>query len=67
MPSAGAGMKAVWIMAAFFENRCRLLHLAYERFSENEEYRRFVSDNADWLEDYALFIRLMDHSYQGLP
>ena len=33
-----------------FENRCKLLHLAYERFSENDEYRRFLAENADWLE-----------------
>ena len=49
-----------------FENRCRLLHLAYERFSENGEYRRFVSDNADWLEDYALFMSLKEKNH-GKP
>ena len=49
-----------------FENRCRLLHLAYERFAENGEYRRFVSDNADWLEDYALFMSLKEKNH-GRP
>ena len=48
-----------------FENRCRLLHLAYERFSENGEYRRFVSDNADWLEDYALFMSLKEKNHDS--
>lgn len=43
-----------------FENRCKLLHLAYERFSPNEEYHLFVSKNADWLEDYALFMSLKE-------
>ena len=36
-----------------FENRCKLLHLAYGRFSKNEEFQQFVTENADWMEDYT--------------
>jgi len=39
----------------------KLFHLAYARFKErgnNYEYERFCSDNAQWLDDFALFIAL---------
>jgi len=39
----------------------KLFHLAYERFKEtghDYEYERFCSDNAHWLDDFALFIAL---------
>ena len=49
-----------------FENRCKLLHLAYERFHKNEEYHHFVTENADWLEDYALFMSLKEKLH-GCP
>ena len=43
-----------------YENRTKVLHLAFDRFRENEEYRRFVAENKDWLEDYALFMALKE-------
>ena len=49
-----------------FENRCKLLLLAYGRFTENEEYRRFTAENADWLEDYGLFMALKE-KFQNRP
>jgi 4-alpha-glucanotransferase len=49
-----------------YENRIRLLRLAYERFSGGREFDAFVQENADWLEDYALFMTLKDR-YQGQP
>ena len=49
-----------------FENRCKLLRKAYERFSETEDYRQFVAENASWLEDYALFMALKE-KFQGRP
>ncbi len=49
-----------------FENRCKLLRLAYGRFTENEEYRRFTAENADWLEDYGLFMALKE-KFQNRP
>ena len=40
------------------ENRFELLRKAYERsnIGENPEYHKFVSENAYWLDDYALFM-----------
>ena len=49
-----------------YENRCKLLRLAYRRFVPDEAFRQYVSDNADWLEDYALFMALKE-SLQGKP
>ena len=49
-----------------FENRVKLLRLAYERFSPDEAYRKFVTQNADWLEDYALFMSLKE-KFRGRP
>lgn len=41
-----------------YRQRFSLLRLAYERsnISENEDFVRFVQENAFWLEDYALFM-----------
>ena len=41
-----------------YENRYALLRKAYERsnISENPEFNRFVWENGEWLEDYALFM-----------
>ena len=43
-----------------YDNRSKLLHLAYERFSPDEAFHKYVTDNADWLEDYALFMALKE-------
>ena len=43
-----------------FENRGKLLYLAYERFSPDEAFHKFVAENADWLENYALFMSLKE-------
>lgn len=47
-----------------YENRTKLLHLAYERFVPDEAFQSFVSDNVHWLEDYALFMA-MKEKHQG--
>ena len=41
-----------------YDNRYALLRTAYERsnISENPEFNRFVWENGEWLEDYALFM-----------
>ena len=49
-----------------YENRIRLLRLAYERFPGGSEFDAFVQENAEWLEDYAIFMTLKDR-YQGQP
>ena len=41
-----------------YENRLPLLKRAFRRFQPDAAYRAFVADNADWLEDYALFMAL---------
>ena len=43
-----------------YNNRAKLLQLAYERFTPDEAFRKYISDNADWLEDYALFMTLKE-------
>ena len=47
-----------------YENRCKLLHLAFDRFTPDEAFRAYIRDNADWLEDYALFMSLKE-SFHG--
>jgi len=49
-----------------YENRIRLLRIAYERFPGGSEFDAFVQENADWLEDYALFMTLKER-YHGQP
>jgi len=47
-----------------FAERKRLLNLAYERFKKiknNGQYERFCQDNANWLDDYALFVAIKEH------
>lgn len=41
-----------------YNNRAGLLRKAYARFRPDDTFRQFVSDNAQWLEDYALFMTL---------
>jgi 4-alpha-glucanotransferase len=41
-----------------------LLRLAYERFVPDQDFQAFVVGNADWLEDYALFMT-MKEKYRG--
>ena len=49
-----------------YDNRGNLLRLAFNRFTPDEDFRRYVSDNAGWLEDYALFMTLK-WIYHGQP
>ena len=49
-----------------YENRLPLLRRAYERFQPDEKYRAFVAENAEWLEDYALFMALKA-KFHGSP
>jgi len=43
-----------------YSNRSRLLRLAYGRFVPDAQYERFIDENADWLEDYALFMSIKE-------
>ena len=44
-----------------FGARYAVLRLAHSRFLPDREYRAFVKKNADWLENYALFMALKVH------
>jgi len=48
-----------------YENRYSLLKKAFSRFRKNTDFRAFKEKNADWLDDYALFMAIKD-SYGGL-
>ncbi len=44
-----------------YKNRTRVLQLAWRRFSPSPSYLRFIDENKDWLEDYALFMALKEY------
>ena len=47
--------------AALFENRYRILKQAFERFDQRDsQFIKFEDENADWVEDYGLFMALKD-------
>lgn len=41
-----------------YENRIKMLKIAFSRFTPDKEYKAFCEDNAFWLEEYALFMAL---------
>lgn len=43
-----------------YNNRNALLRKAYSRFIPDKGYSEFIKDNADWLDDYALFMALKE-------
>lgn len=47
-----------------YANRYNMLRLAYARFVPDEDFQAFVAENADWLDDYALFMT-MKEKYRG--
>ena len=47
-----------------FQNRLAVLDLACSRFVPDEEFQTFISENQEWLEDYALFMALKEE-YEG--
>lgn len=53
---------------ALYQNRFRILYLAYERGwdPQQEDYLRFVEENRGWLADYALFMAVKEH-FNQLP
>ena len=48
-----------------YENRGRLLFLAYERYTPDDAFYSFVKENP-WLENYGLFMALKEH-FGGVP
>ena len=43
-----------------FNHRVALLGKAWERFEESDDFRLFIAENRDWLEDYGLFMALKE-------
>ncbi len=41
-----------------YNNKLKVLRLAYERFAGSEDFDRFCLENSSWLADYALFMAL---------
>ena len=49
-----------------YNNRLRVLRIAYSRFQGCEAFDRFCADNSSWLPDFALFMALKDR-FNGQP
>ncbi len=49
-----------------YENRLRILRLAYERFSGGADFDRFCRENSSWLPDFTLFMALKEQ-HSGAP
>ena len=43
-----------------YDQRCKVLQLACSRFVPDEDYKAFLEENRDWLEDYAIFMALKE-------
>ena len=43
-----------------YNNRLKVLTLAYNRFEAGEDFNRFCADNSSWLSDFALFMALKE-------
>ncbi len=41
-----------------YDNRLKLLRLAFENFKANDGYIAFINENYHWLEDYSLFMAI---------
>lgn len=49
-----------------YMSRFKVLHQAFERFEKNEEFQAFVKKEADWLEDYCLFMAIKNDQQGAL-
>ncbi len=49
-----------------YNNRSRILHLAYSRFQDTQALEQFCLENSSWLPDFALFMALKDQ-FGGAP
>lgn len=49
-----------------YNNRLRVLRLAYGRFRGGDDFERFCQENSAWLPDFALFMALKE-KLQGQP
>ncbi|MBO5891475.1 MAG: 4-alpha-glucanotransferase [Oscillospiraceae bacterium] len=44
-----------------YRERIRILKMARDRFQPNAAYQAFLAENANWLEDYCLFMAIKTH------
>ena len=49
-----------------YDHRGKLLRLAYQRFTPDADFERYVTGNDGWLPDFALFMTLKE-MYHGQP
>lgn len=49
-----------------YQNRIKVLRIAYDRFRGGEDFDRFCAENAHWLSDFSLFMALKDR-FGGAP
>ncbi len=49
-----------------YENRRKILSIAYSRFESNDDFTRFCRQNSSWLSDFSLFQALKEEN-QGAP
>ena len=54
----GAGDRVDY--GVLYNKRMALLKKAHSRFTETEEFIEFVRENADWLDDYGIFMALKE-------
>ena len=43
-----------------YDNRLKVLRLAYDRFPGSEEFQKFCQENSSWLSDFGLFMGLKE-------
>lgn len=43
-----------------YQNRLKVLRLAYDRFQGGEDFQNFCAENENWLPDFALFMALKE-------
>ena len=41
-----------------YQHRFELLHQAFQRFTPDADYEKFLADNEDWLTDYCLYMAI---------
>ena len=49
-----------------YQNRLKVLRIAYNRFQGGADFDRFCTENARWLADFSLFMALKDR-FGGTP
>ena len=49
-----------------YDHRLNILHKAFDRFVQDENFEVFCRENSAWLSDFALFMALKEH-FKGKP